>query len=169
MYGFDRASISCQQQWGTLLQSYKVVRDHESHLDPAQKHSALDTMGKRSKNKLRWEFDLEMREILERIRSVKAFEDINSIQMDADPRCRSDMGLFGLTDCDELLYDEVTDSETEEIDSQAGEEESEFSSDSIQSQAEVTADSHVARITEPCYGLNANNYGRKVCFHSSEG
>ncbi|KAG0561540.1 hypothetical protein KC19_9G071700 [Ceratodon purpureus] len=148
-YGFDRASNSCENMWGILLQSYKEIQAST-------------------------EFELEYRNIIERILTQKLFEDGRndagfSLSAPASPLCPfqfrspSDMVLSISRCCEEMLYDEATDEEMEEVDIHS--EDEELSGDStatFESQVEIAADSHFSRINEPDYETNSNNAGRKM-------
>lgn len=141
-YGFDRASVSCQMQWGTLLHSYRATQDHESNSTS--------------------EFDLECREIIDRILAANPLEEETRIfQMDADlPSSAASLCGFQPSaiymdhfNCDEVLDDESTDDES--MDDESTEDESEefdvqskdegVSVDSTathESRVEATADNH---------------------------
>jgi serine/threonine protein kinase len=130
--GFDRASISCQMQWGTLLQSYRATQDHESNSTS--------------------EFDLECREIIDSLLAANPLEEETRIfPMDADlPSSASSLCGFQPSaiymdhfNCDEVLDDESTDDESEEIDVQSEDEGvSVDSTATLESRAEATADNH---------------------------
>ncbi|KAG0605564.1 hypothetical protein M758_9G069100 [Ceratodon purpureus] len=143
-YKFDRASTSCENMWGILLQSYKETQAST-------------------------EFELEYRNIIERILTRKLSEDNRndagfSLSAPASPLCpfqssASDMVQFVSTCCDEMLYDEATDEEMEEVDTHSQDEE--FSGDSTAT-FESQVETHFSRINEPDYETNSNNAGRKM-------
>lgn len=150
-YGFDRASKSCEDRWGTLLKSYRAIRGH--HMSTCVSNWEMDE-NDRVRNKLPQAFDMECYETMERILNAKAFEQPPRIvQMCADLPCSAD--------CDEVLDDE-SDSEIAEIDTDSEDEGlSGESAASLESQAEVTSESHAPRTEKLCCETNPKSAGRK--------
>lgn len=137
-YGFDRASISCQQQWSTLRQFYRANQDHESNISGAASG----------------EFDLKCKEILDRILAANLLDQETIIfQTDVDlaPSAPRRYGFqssalypdhFGSANNEEALEYESTDEESEETDIETEDKElSGGSTETLDSQAEVTANS----------------------------
>nr|XP_024363260.1 uncharacterized protein LOC112276311 isoform X1 [Physcomitrium patens] len=77
-YCFDRASMSCQQQWDTLLQSYRAIQDHESKIQ-SDTRSCVSYWKiyaeERSNKKLPLAFDLEWYKLIEKICAAKIVEE----------------------------------------------------------------------------------------------
>ncbi|KAG0561548.1 hypothetical protein KC19_9G072300 [Ceratodon purpureus] len=161
-YDFDRASSSCQQQWFTLLQSYRAIQDHESRIQSGESDciSYWDMPeAERSRKKLQCTFDFEWCEMIERTVSIFQMQDADLPSSNL-PFCQWQsnviyMDHFSSANCDEVSEDESTDEESEEIDIQI--EDEGLSVDSLatfESQTEDTADSDELQEKQshkPCY------------------
>ncbi|KAG0557688.1 hypothetical protein KC19_11G149500 [Ceratodon purpureus] len=145
-YDFDRDSNTCKNLWGNLLQSYKATCDN----DDQQASTGFELV------------ELECRDIIERIVNQNPFEDSRNIQMDHHKLSCSEALLqfqFSLSDLshffsaihNDVLMDDMTEGDVWGDDEGL----------SGESQVEVTADSHVSNITEPCYNTSSNYGGRK--------
>ena len=184
-YNFDRDSSSCERLWGTLLQRYWAIRHHESKVIIGKlsfvSYWEMDEEQRSCKNLPR-AFDLEWYKMINSILAAKrSFEEGKSFPGSAMPFCQfqssgSDASHFGSADCDEEIYRDPSDSQSEELDSQSEElnEDDGLSGDSIatlESQADATAESHVNQARQnqqPGYETSSDNSARTRSVASSD-